>query len=188
LVALQNSGCTDVLIGIESGSKWILEQVVNKKYNADTIRSCVRLFSHSSVKARYNFITGLPGETKQDLNMSLELAKWMKKVDQNCYIVFDTYASYPGTKLYEKVVDKPYGMKQWAGMTLTRDPLYYISGLATRDGGEGLTAMNFPGLKRLKILPFEVLAKLRWKFKYFKFFKLEQILIKKLYENCNSST
>ena len=67
-------------------------------------------------------------------------------------------------------------MEEWSDYSLhqTYDKrasnLYHIGGLRFHSGKGDKTDRNFPGVKRLLILPFEALALLRWKLRFFDFF------------------
>ena len=130
-------------------------------------------------------MSNIPTETHQDLVSSMELADWIRRTDPKARLGFYVYAPYPGTALFEEA--KQQGMKmpdtieEWGRMSLSNDRnviaenLYYISGLNFRGD---VSKKKFPGLYRLQILPFEILAKIRWKCRFLSFFGLEKMLVK----------
>lgn len=190
---LDQNGCREVLLGVESGSDRILNQVINKKYPRGTedIRNCARCLSRTNIHGRYNFIAGIPTETPAEIFASMALADWIYRTDRNAVFCFDAYAPYPGTKLYQEAIKsgfkEPKSFADWSRMSLNNDTnpiaqnLYYLSGLRFRGKRGDVTSKNFPGLKRLLILPFEISAHLRWKFRLIKYYGLEKFIVKKLF-------
>jgi radical SAM superfamily enzyme YgiQ (UPF0313 family) len=190
---LDQNGCEELLLGVESGSDWVLHQVINKKYpkGVEDIKNCARALSRTAVRGRYNFIAGLPGETMAEVFESMALVDWIYKTDKNAIFCFDAYSPYPGTKLYQEAVKQgfkqPTSLEEWSRMSLDNasnpiaQNLYYLSGLRFRGKQGDVTSKNFPGLKRLIILPFEISARLRWKFRFLKYYALEKAIIKKLF-------
>ena len=190
---LQESSCQELLLGIESGSDRVLKEVVNKMYSKGTedIRNCASILGKTDIKGRYNFISGLPSETMQEIHQSMDLADWIWKTDKNAKITFDAYSPYPGSKLYHVALKagfkEPHDLEGWSKMTLSNEAnpiaanLYYISGLKFRGKKGDSTDRNFPGLKRIIILPFEISANFRWKFRLLEYYGFEKAIIKKLF-------
>lgn len=77
-------------------------------------------------------------------------------------------------------------MAEWSGVSAAYNPtlpketnnIYLIAGL--HHNWYHKTRQNFPGLWRLFIAPFQLLVELRWKIRFFKFFRLEKLIIEKL--------
>jgi radical SAM superfamily enzyme YgiQ (UPF0313 family) len=190
---LEESGCYELLLGVESGSERVLNEVVNKMHphGVEDTRNCARILSKTNIHGRYNFIAGLPSETKEEMKQSMDLADWIWKTDKNAKITFDAYSPYPGSKLYDEAVKagfkEPQDLEGWSKMTLSNEVnpiagnLYYISGLRFRGKKGDSTDRNFPGLKRLIILPFEMSAHIRWRLRFLGFYGFEKAIIKKLF-------
>ena len=195
LKVLEDSGCTDVLLGAESGNDRILRKVIKKGFGVKDVKRCAKAFAHTSLRGRYNFIYGLPGQTLSDLHESMDLVDWILKTDKNAICVFDSYVHYPGTELYEDAIangmPRPQGFGEWSKLIMsnTINPIagtvYYISGLKTRWRRGDVTSVNFPGWKRLLILPFEIMAQIRWRLRWLTQFKLEQWAIQRLFSYAN---
>jgi radical SAM superfamily enzyme YgiQ (UPF0313 family) len=190
---LEKSGCRELLLGVESGSDRVLKEVVNKMHphGVEDTRECARVLSGTTIQSRYNFIAGLPSETIQEMHQSMDLADWIWKTDKNAKITFDAYSPYPGSELYNEAVKagfkEPHDLDGWSKMTLSNEVnpvagnLYYISGLRFRGKKGDSTDRNFPGLKRLIILPFEISAHLRWRLRFFGYYGWEKAIVKKLF-------
>ncbi|MDO8592405.1 MAG: radical SAM protein [bacterium] len=189
----EESGCHELLLGVESGSDRVLNEVVNKMYpkGSEDIRNCARILSKTKIRGRYNFIAGLPSETAEETHKSMDLADWIWRTDQNAKIAFAAFSPYPGSKLYQEALKagfkEPQDFSGWSKMSLSNEVnpiasnLYYIAGLKFREKKGDSTNRNFSGLKRLIIYPFEISARLRWKYRFLKYYELEKFIIKMLF-------
>ena len=195
---LDSGGCKSVIVGVESGSDRILNEVINKQYinGVDDVRTCVRNVAESNISGMYSFMCGIPSETRQELKMSMSLVDWIKKTDSKSRLGFYVYAPYPGTPLYEQAVrdgfKEPTTIEGWSTLTLgdkmsgNRQPdmenLYYIAGLTFR---KDKTAQNFPDWRRALIKPFELTASWRWRTRFISHY-IEKPLVKSLIGRASS--
>ena len=194
---LDRSGCRGLLLGIESGSNRVLNEVIRKDLpnGVDDIKTCANHLSKTRIQAIYSFMCNIPSETSKDLRESMDLADWISRTDPKGRLSFYVYAPYPGTELYQEALSsgfkEPKNFGDWAKITLSNDQnpiaenIYYIAGLHFRGGKGDRTDQNFPGIQRLKIALFESLVHLRWRSRFFKFFGLEKAIIKRLLENAS---
>jgi len=195
---MDENGCQEVLMGVESGSNRVLNEVINKGYKngIEDIRRCSKILSKTKIRGRYNFMSGVPTETIKEVHQSMDLADWIHKTDKNAIFCFDAYAPYPGSKLYKEALKtnfkEPQNLEEWSKMTLSNETvpvaqnLYYISGLRFRGKKGDTTSRNFPGLKRLLILPFEISAHIRWRLRFLEFYGLEKAAVKTLFSWASS--
>lgn len=186
------NGCYELLLGVESGSNRILGEVIGKGYRSgvDDVRRCAQVLSGIGIHGRYNFMCGVPTESREELHASLDLADWIHNIDRNSFISFDAYAPYPGTELYQQALTtnlkgkEPQTLEDWSKMNLSNatvpiaQKLYYIAGLRFR---KDKTSRNFPGLKRLLIRPFEISASIRWENRFFALYGLEKVIVRRLF-------
>ncbi|MEW6087679.1 MAG: radical SAM protein [bacterium] len=98
---MKKSGCKRVYLGIESGSQKILN-ILNKKIDKNILKDKLIQIKKSGLEISSFFITGIPGETEEDLNESITLAK-ETGLD---YILVKKLKLWPGTDIYEKYKDK----------------------------------------------------------------------------------
>ena len=109
LTKLANAG-TDILhIGAECGSDRILK-LLKKNSTYDDIIECNRKLSrHPEITAAYNFMMGVPTETKADLLKTRDLMLQLVHDHPNC-IIFppNKFRPLPGTELYD-IAQKEYG-------------------------------------------------------------------------------
>lgn len=94
---MKKAGCVRINVGIESGSQKILDYL-NKKINIDNCISNLQYAKKIGIEVMGFFLTGIPGETDEDILESINFAK------QTCdYILVDTLKVYPGTPLFDKL-------------------------------------------------------------------------------------
>lgn len=73
LYMMADAGCWMISYGIESGSQKILNQV-QKKITLSQARKAVKLTNLVGIMAAGHFVLGLPGETKETMQKTLQLA------------------------------------------------------------------------------------------------------------------
>ena len=94
--ALKAAGCHQVMFGIESGSKQIL-QTLRKDINLEKTRQAVAIAQSEGLEVRSAFIFGTPGETEDTCRETIEYAL---QLDSDLAI-FNITTPYPGTQLYQ---------------------------------------------------------------------------------------
>ena len=100
------SGCRWVDYGVESGSKRILKEV-KKGIPYDRIEPDFAACSRIGLISIANFIIGFPGETEEDVQCSIELAKSLKST-QNTFARYIFGAKTPaGKELMQKTNNYP---------------------------------------------------------------------------------
>jgi len=117
LKALKEAGCHTIQIGIESGSQRVLN-FLNKrtsiKQNIEAIRACQR----HGITCDASFMVGLPTETVEELNMTLDFIKKYKPDLPNAKI----YLPLPGAPLFDfcvsrGLIKKPETLEEWVNWT-----------------------------------------------------------------------
>jgi anaerobic magnesium-protoporphyrin IX monomethyl ester cyclase len=100
---LKKSGCYELFIGIESGSPKILGEIKKTK-NVDTILSNLSKIFEAGINMKGYFIYGFPDETKEDMEMTFQLAVKLKQTSILNGVTFRTsvfqYRPYHGTQIY----------------------------------------------------------------------------------------
>ncbi|MBI4448373.1 B12-binding domain-containing radical SAM protein [Candidatus Woesearchaeota archaeon] len=99
LSAMKHSGCTHITFAPESGSKRVLNQIINKNLNLNAITSAVRNASQLGIKTMAYFVIGLPGETPVDIKESIRYANKLARLglDETDFSVF---SPLPGSQLF----------------------------------------------------------------------------------------
>lgn len=104
---LYDSGCRELFIGIESGSPRVLNEI-HKTSSIEIIRESVIRILNSGISVKGYFICGFPNETKQDLDLTYELAKQLSDYAKTKGLHFRNstfqFRPYYGTELYDKII------------------------------------------------------------------------------------
>jgi anaerobic magnesium-protoporphyrin IX monomethyl ester cyclase len=100
LRAMKDSGIWYIYFGVESGSPRMLEKIKKVGVTPEKIIKVYDLCFKVGISTMAGFIIGLPGETEDDLNASLKLAKRIKAT----MIRVASYVPYAGTELYEEAL------------------------------------------------------------------------------------
>ncbi len=79
LAQLQASGCHELFIGIESGSPKILGSI-NKTKDITVIVSNLTKVFKAGINIKGYFIYGFPKETREDMQLTFELALELKRL------------------------------------------------------------------------------------------------------------
>ncbi len=115
---IHDSGCQRLTVGIESGSPRIRDYVKKDGTVEDIIEVTERL-ARFPINLYYSFMCGIPGETREDLQQSVDLALRLLKINPNVHISpFYIFTPYPGTDLFrvaqEQGLETPTSLEQWA--------------------------------------------------------------------------
>jgi radical SAM superfamily enzyme YgiQ (UPF0313 family) len=97
LVAMRDSGCDLIIVGAESGSQRILD-LMNKKNSVETNAAFIRTCNDLGINTWCNMMVGYPGETEDDMRMSLEFVRDCQPTLTNVSQV----TPFPGTHLWEQ--------------------------------------------------------------------------------------
>lgn len=109
---LVNAGVKKVHFGVESASERML-RLVNKKIEISDVIKINRMWSKHDIIVQYNFMCGLPGESIEDIRMTIDLAFQLMKENPNAIISpICPYIPYPGTPLYQKAIENGFVQKR----------------------------------------------------------------------------
>lgn len=92
---MKESGCELCKLGIESGSPDILSKI-GKNINQKSIKQTVDLLKKYKIKTKGYFIIGLPWETEDTAEETINFAKSLKLDDA----IFNIGVPFPGTKFF----------------------------------------------------------------------------------------
>lgn len=98
--AMKQAGCHQVLMGIETGDEQIMRNI-KKPINKERYRCAVEIAHRHGMEVRASFILGLPGETRESMKASLDLAEELD-VD---LVQVNLLAPYPGTEVFNWAVE-----------------------------------------------------------------------------------
>jgi radical SAM superfamily enzyme YgiQ (UPF0313 family) len=95
----------EFLIGIESGSDRMLK-LINKGYTVDKIREGVKILAKYDLYTTYSTIVGLPSETKEEFNKTLDLMYWVHRTHPRAGFTMGAYLPYPGSVMYDFAIEQ----------------------------------------------------------------------------------
>lgn len=127
LKIMKESGCWQVMIGIESGNEGILKNI-KKDITLDKIRKALENCRKTGISSKGYFIIGNPGETKETMIDSFRFAK---NIPLDFFVLF-YFTPYPGTESYQTA--EKYGKieKDWSKMT-TMYPVFIPNGVTRKE-------------------------------------------------------
>ena len=99
---MKKAGCYMIVIGIENASERILK-LINKQLDLEIAKRNVELAAKTKINILSSFMIGLPSESIEEIENSIELSKNLALT----YATFPIFTPYPGTPIYEDA--KKYG-------------------------------------------------------------------------------
>jgi len=106
----------DLAFGAESGSDRILS-MINKRITVEKIIGAAKLLAKHDVPASYSVIVGLPTETKEEFNATLDLLYGIYKIHPGAFFTLGAFLPYPGSLMYELAIKKgfspPVKTEEW---------------------------------------------------------------------------
>lgn len=127
LKAMAGAGCRLLIVGFESGDAQILKNI-KKGQTIEMGRTFVKNCKKVGIQVHGDFIIGLPGETKETIEKTIQFAK-----ELDCETIQVSMAhAYPGTELYDQ------GARE--GFLATE--------AVTDASGHQLPHLEYPGLSR----------------------------------------
>jgi hypothetical protein len=96
---MEKAGFNHVLFGLESGAQKIMDDM-KKGVTKDHIRYATSLFAESNIKTTAFLIVGLPGETQETINETID---FVQEMQFNNYLYYDDIGIcgiYPGAEVY----------------------------------------------------------------------------------------
>ena len=100
LAAMKEAGCHYILFGVESGSPKMLE-VMKKRITLDRVREAFKDCRELGIKTQAFFLFGVPGETEETIEETIEFAKELDADSTQFAIAIP----HPGTELYQTCMD-----------------------------------------------------------------------------------
>ena len=104
LALMKKAGCRTLKFGIESLDPNILKDVIHKPLTIEIARNIVNLCKELGINTIGNFVLGMPGETRDTIQRTIDAAKTLPLDELNVAIA----TPYPGTQLYDLCLEKGY--------------------------------------------------------------------------------
>lgn len=99
---VRKAGIKWLCLGIESGDKKVRLEVAKGKFEDVDVRSVVKKIHDSDIQVLANYIFGLPGDTIETMNKTLDLSLELNTAGWNAYAAM----ALPGSQLYKDAVNK----------------------------------------------------------------------------------
>ncbi len=123
LEAMKKAGCWQVDYGIESGDDQVLKNI-RKGFTAKKALEVLRLTRDVGFNIKANFLFGLPGDTVEKIEKTIEFAK---ECDPDV-VVFHLPQAYPGTELFEIAIkENALDSDDWTKYLIQGDEPSYIN-------------------------------------------------------------
>lgn len=130
---LKKSGVHILFVGSESGSQRILTEVIDKQITTDDITGMAETTRKYNLRVHTSFMSGFPGETKEERQQTFDLMDRIKKINPDIYITaICIYTPYPGNPLFDEIVSgglfqPPQSLEEWAGLTFFNCQLPWLT-------------------------------------------------------------
>lgn len=180
LQKFKDSGCVYLFFGVESPDDEVLKYI-RKGQNRKMIDKGIETVSKCDIPTLYSLMIGLPGETEEQMNRTLDFADEIRRRHPGTEVPIQPYVPLPGTVLYDEALKlgfkPPTHLEGWKNFTNdeVRNPwiknpellhaIYINSFLAFR---YDRFLKNF--WSRIIFGPLHALSLWRWRNRNFKFF------------------
>jgi anaerobic magnesium-protoporphyrin IX monomethyl ester cyclase len=107
---MKQSGCREIIVAPESGSQYVVDNIIGKKLKLSTVENVVRLCRKIGIECGCFFVIGMPGETKKQIEETFAFANRMRSMGATpfCSIAWPYY----GSRLYNEARKKGYLLKK----------------------------------------------------------------------------
>ncbi len=116
----KESGCVYIFFGVESPDDEVLKYV-QKGQNRKMIDKGIEVASQGDIPTLYSLLIGLPGETEEQMNRTLDFADEIRRRHPGAEVPIQPYVPLPGTKLYKDAVkhgfQPPTDLEGWKNFT-----------------------------------------------------------------------
>ena len=111
LERMRTAGFRWLGIGIESGSKHVRDGVAKGRFGDDDIRAAIKRVQAAGITVAANYIFGLPDDTHESMQATLDLACELNTEWANFYCAM----AYPGSALHQVAVEKGWPLPEGPG-------------------------------------------------------------------------
>jgi len=120
LKRMKETGCYHVTFAPESGSLRVLNEIMHKDQNLADITKLVKFCSKIKLNTCAYFMLGLPGETKDDIKLTIKYANKLARLGLD-EVVFSLFIPLPGSALYDFLKKKGLIVHEWTSLTVIGD-------------------------------------------------------------------
>lgn len=118
---IASSGCTRILMGIESGNDDVLNNIVHKNVTVKEIWNIAKSIADYGILGSYTFVVGFPGESLTQQMDTFKLIEKLWTLSPRPETKVHLYLPYPGTPLYEEACARgfcpPQKLEEWSDVS-----------------------------------------------------------------------
>lgn len=105
IIKMKQSGCIRTIVAPESGSQWVVNNLMHKRLNLKKVKKVVSWCRKYKLPVDAFFLIGMPGEKKNQIEKTIKYAKELRKLGVgDCG--FAVLVPHRGTEAYQVAVDK----------------------------------------------------------------------------------
>ena len=104
---MKDSGCRKIRLAPESGVQRVVDQIIKKNLNLNDVEQAIVWSKKAGIKVGLFFVLGLIGETKEDIEKTIEYAYKLRSLGAESFHFSIAMPVY-GTELYEQAVKGGY--------------------------------------------------------------------------------
>ena len=110
LQKMRKAGCTGIAVAPESGSQYVVTNLIGKNLDLKNVESVVKICNKVGIECGCFFVIGIPGETIEQIEETVKFADKLRSLGgkPSCNIA----GPYYGTTLYKLVREKGYLSKK----------------------------------------------------------------------------
>ena len=128
--ALAAAGCWHVTYGVESGSERVRREVMQRPVGNDRLIDVFRRTREAGIFVTANYMMGVPGETRDDLEATLALHHALAPDDFGYFVFYP----YPGTRLFQVCRERGYLPDDYLDRPAShRETILTLPGLSAED-------------------------------------------------------
>lgn len=105
--AIKAAGNTKVTVSAESGDPALLKKVIRKGLKLSSVVNLARVCESERIPLQVHYIVGVPGETKTQINQTLEFATVLFH-EHGAWPLLQHAIPFPGTQLFRECEEKGY--------------------------------------------------------------------------------
>lgn len=117
IAALATAGCKHIVYGVESGSERLRREVMKRPVTNERLIDVFRRTQDAGIMVTANYMLGIPGETPEELEATMELHTALKPLDFGYFIFYP----FPGTQLFQTCRQRGYLPENWEELPARHD-------------------------------------------------------------------
>ena len=130
---LAAAGCRQITYGVESGSERVRRQILHRPVTNQRFKEVFQWTREAGILLTANFMLGLPGETRDDMQQTIDLAEELDVLDFGYFVFYP----YPGTHLFRVCLEKGYLPADYLERPANhRESILALPGLSNEDIAE----------------------------------------------------